>query len=451
MRIARARPPAGFVVDLGADLFSARWWRGLANCVGACAAYAALAPALDPLPAPAPPPLSAPQWEEADALSSAPLAYGADSGRRLAPTTRAVPLTDVPERTEVALRTLLGRGESLARVLIRAGVWPGDALEAEALLRRYADLSQVRPGTPVDLVLGRRAGPGSPRPLERLQVRARLDLQLSLVRGKAGFSVQPTPVPVDSRPLRIAGRVGDSLYHSLRAAGTPPRAVAAYLRALSAHVGLGELPAAARFDLVLANRRAATGENEPGDLLFAGLERPGLKPLQLLRWTGGQFYDAGGIGRTAQGMAWPVAGRITSNYGWRRHPILGFSRLHKGMDFGAASGTPVHAPTDGIISRAGWAGGYGRQVRIDHGGGIATSFSHLSRYAAAPGTRVRAGQVIGYVGSSGLSTGPHLHYELYRNGLAVDPRSVRFLTRATLNEGEQAAFRARLGRMLAVK
>jgi len=391
------------------------------------------------------------QWDEARAFGFSPLAYGSDTGRRMAPTARAVPLTDVPERASVGLQILLGRGESFARVLIRSGVAPADALAAERLLRAQADLSAIRPGTPVQLTLGRRVAPGTPRPLESLSFRARLDLQLALARTPAGFSVQGTPIAVDTSSLRIGGRVGASLYHSLRAAGAPPKAVAAYLRALSAHVGLGELPAESRFDLVLANRRAQTGENEPGELLYAGLERPGAKALQLLRWKGGRFYEASGVGRTAAGMHWPTAGRITSYFGWRRHPILGFSRLHKGMDFGAAWGSPVYAATDGRVVRAGWSGGYGNQVRIEHGGGIATSYSHLSRIAAGAGGVVRAGQIIGYVGSTGLSTGPHLHYELHRNGVAVDPRSVRFVTRSTLDEGELGAFRARLSQLLATR
>ena len=111
----------------------------------------------------------------------------------------------------------------------------------------------------------------------------------------------------------------------------------------------------------------------------------------------------------------------------RVHPILRFARMHKGIDFGAALGHARSSPPPTARSaRAGWAGGYGRQVRIAHGGGMATSYSHMSRMVVEPGSIVRQGQVIGYVGSSGLSTGPHLHYEVYRGGVAVNPLSVRF-------------------------
>ena len=128
-------------------------------------------------------------------------------------------------------------------------------------------------------------------------------------------------------------------------------------------------------------------------------------------------------------LGWPVAGRITSGFGRRVHPILRFARMHKGVDFGASRGAPIHATADGQVTRAGWAGGYGRQVRIAHGGGLATSYSHMSRMVVEPGAFVRQGQLIGYVGSSGLSTGPHLHYEVRRNGRAVDPARVALLQR----------------------
>jgi murein DD-endopeptidase MepM/ murein hydrolase activator NlpD len=149
-------------------------------------------------------------------------------------------------------------------------------------------------------------------------------------------------------------------------------------------------------------------------------------------------------------MSWPVAGRITSGFGLRVHPILRFARFHRGIDFGAGHGAPIVAAADGRVTAAGWAGGYGRQVRLAHAGGIATSYSHMSRLVVEPGSLVRQGQLIGYVGSSGLSTGPHLHYEVYRNGAAVNPLGVRFASRSLI-EGEQLQlFRDRLAKLMAI-
>ena len=146
-----------------------------------------------------------------------------------------------------------------------------------------------------------------------------------------------------------------------------------------------------------------------------------------------------------------MPGRQTSSYGMRRHPILGYSRMHRGIDFKATYGTPIYAVTDGTVEYAGRHGGHGNFVRLMHGGGLQTGYAHMSRIAVSRGQRVRRGQVIGYVGSTGLSTGPHLHYEMYRNGATVNPSSVRFVTRAQLSGSDLAAFRASLATLQQVE
>ena len=122
----------------------------------------------------------------------------------------------------------------------------------------------------------------------------------------------------------------------------------------------------------------------------------------------------------SSGFVRPVEGAVSSRYGLRFHPILQVWKLHTGTDIGAACGTPVKAVKDGVVSFAGAAGGDGNRVIVDHGQGLATTYNHLSSYAAAAGMPVRQGQIIGYVGTTGLSTGCHLHFEVMVNGLIVD-------------------------------
>lgn len=131
----------------------------------------------------------------------------------------------------------------------------------------------------------------------------------------------------------------------------------------------------------------------------------------------GRSVDGGAAGR----FQWPVNGVITSGFGYRTHPVLGTRRLHAGVDFGAPAGTPIVAVADGRVVSAGWHGGYGNAVVIDHGAGLATLYGHQSRLAVAGGARVSRGQVIGYVGSTGMSTGAHLHLEVRRDGVPVEP------------------------------
>ena len=138
----------------------------------------------------------------------------------------------------------------------------------------------------------------------------------------------------------------------------------------------------------------------------------------------------------------PAERRHASSRCRARSPPITASACTRSSAMRACTAASISAPatarrsspsTDGRCRRAGWAGGYGNQVRLDHAGGLATSYSHMSRIAVAPGARVRQGQVIGYVGSTGLSTGPHLHFETYRNGATINPRSVRFVGRAQLS------------------
>jgi murein DD-endopeptidase MepM/ murein hydrolase activator NlpD len=258
--------------------------------------------------------------------------------------------------------------------------------------------------------------------------------------------VPEKPVPTATGPLRIRGRVGDGLYWSLRAAGASPDVAAQYLAALATEIDVGEVAPGASFDLVLGG----------GNLLYAGLSRAAAQPMQLVRWTAGgqaKWIDAAATDNPApvsSGMTWPVAGRITSYFGYRYHPILHFTRFHAGVDFGASWGSPIVAAADGQVASAGWAGGYGREVRIAHPGGLMTVYGHMSGIVAEPGAYVRAGQLIGYVGSSGLSTGPHLHYEVRRNGEPINPLAVRFASVQVADTGMSNAVKARLKALLSV-
>jgi murein DD-endopeptidase MepM/ murein hydrolase activator NlpD len=373
----------------------------------------------------------------------APLALGADSGRRMGATSAVRKLAAAPERPELTVSATLAPGDGLPGLLRRAGVAGADAGRVLALVGGAIDPAEVTPGTQVDIVLGRRLSPGRPRPLESLAFRARFDLAIAVARAGDGgaLALTRTPIRIDETPLRIRGAVGPSLYRSARAAGAPASAVQAYLQALGRQVDLEEgLLPTDTFDIIVQHRRAATGERQTGQLLYAGIDRDDRPRVQLMRW-GSAFYEASGVGEQRNGLMAPVPGKVTSHFGLRRHPILGFRRMHAGLDFRASYGTPIVAVTDGRVTGAGWMGGCGIAVRIEHGGDLQTRYCHMSQAAAHPGQQVRRGQVIGYVGSTGLSTGPHLHYEMYRGGRPVNPADVTFVTQAQLSGSELERFR----------
>lgn len=448
------------VPDLAEEIGSARWFRGFGTMLGLGALALSFWPSFSEVEAAVATPIDGGVRDGFRSRMIMPLAMGGESGSRMGPTGAVVPLANAPERPRIAMVATLGQGDSFGRMLQRAGIGAGEAARIADMVAAAVPLGDIDAGTRFDITLGSRPAAGQARPLDTLAFRARLDLDLSIVRQGGTLALVRHPIAVDSTPLRITGTVGTSLYRSTRASGAPLRAVQQYLQTLDSHVDLeSDIAPGDAFDMVVAYRRSADGESEVGDLLYAGLSRGGKPRAELLRWgKQGQFFEASGIGRqtvttAGGGMVAPVAGRVTSSYGMRRHPILGYTRMHAGMDFGAPWGSPIHAASSGIVSFAGRHGGHGNYVRLEHGGGIGTGYAHMSRIAVSPGARVQAGQVIGYVGSSGLSTGPHLHYELYRNGQTVNPAGFTFsgiVVRSEVDKQELAAFKARLAQLKAI-
>ena len=450
MRAAAMR--IDWVPDLGSRIGSLDWWRGAGTCAALCAAAIALAPSIgEPIVGAVPAPLSGADREEARAQTIAPLAWGADTGRHMAANDLVVPLTEAPERPSEERTATIGHGDSLGRVLQRAGVSERDARDAVALIGGVVPLGELTPGKQIPMTLGRRPNKTVARPLDMLAVRARFDLELSLKRVGDGLVLTRHIIAIDTTPLRIQGLVGSSLYRSARAAGIPAKVVETYIRAINRKFAIGQIGAGDRYDFVIDRKRAATGETQIGNLLFAGLDH-GAKKTQLVQWKDGTWYEATGQAERQGTFTMPVSlARVTSSFGMRFHPLLGFSRMHKGIDIGTPWGTPIHAPADGTIVYAGRSGGYGNFIKMAHGGNIVTCYGHLSRYATRAGQRVSRGDIIGYSGNSGISTGPHLHWEVIRNGVAVNPRGFSFSSVATLSGEQLRQFKAKVSGLLAVK
>ncbi len=444
-----------WVPDLGQDIGSPSWFRGLATLTLLCGVAISCLPDFGPIEGYQPTPLTGHKADHARTQMIAPIAYGSDTGIRMAATDAVRPLAESPERPSITLQATLGRGDSLRRVLQRAGVASAEARQVTRMVAGTLPLNDIKPGTKIDVVLGRRPDKNEARPLDQLAFRARFDLNLEVVREASGLKLKRKPIMVDDTPLRIRGVVGSSLYRSARAAGAPAAAVQKYLQVIGKKMSVSrDIRSSDEFDIILSYRRAETGEVEVGQLIYAGLERDGKPKAQLLNWqTGGRsnWFEASGVGQSSGELARPTNGRITSGYGMRRHPILRYRRMHSGIDFGGGYGAPIYAVTDGTVTFAGRKGGYGKFVKLKHAGGLGSGYAHMSRIAVRNGARVRKGQIIGYIGSTGLSTGPHLHYELYRNGRTINPRSVRFTQRAQLGGRELRNFKAELRRLKEVE
>ena len=437
-------------VDLGQTIGSRDWWLGLGLVLTLCASALYAGYHVAPLPQTARAALTPAQYDDARPDTIGALAAGSMTGRASPPTKLVEALSEIPERPRIETTARIGHGDSIGAALRRAGVGADDASTVTGLV---GGIHGLAPGTGIDLVLGRRETRTVPRPLTSLGFRAAFDLRLEVGRSSDGaLELKRIPIAVDSTPLRVTGLVGSNLVRAVRAAGVPAGQAAdyrqnlAYVLDLQRQVGRRD-----RFDVVLEHRRAATGETETGGLLYAALHPEHGESVELLRWTYGSkpmFFRANGESAKKGLMRTPVDGaHETSGFGMRFHPILGFSRLHQGTDFGAAMGSPIMAAAAGKVTFAGPHGGHGNYVQILHHPGLMTAYAHMSKFAVKPGAQVAQGQVIGYVGSTGLSTGPHLHYEVWVDQRPVNPLSIKFLGGTTLAASDMGRFRSEMERM----
>lgn len=191
-----------------------------------------------------------------------------------------------------------------------------------------------------------------------------------------------------------------------------------------APLALAAQPALANTSAAAADVTAPVQENKPGALSGDAQFRQLFSQWRAL--DGSDSDQTTGVPGPITGVSIPSRmpledARMSSNFGMRNHPVLGGRRNHQGIDLAAPTGTPVYATADGIVSRADWFSSYGLYISIEHGGEMQTRYAHLSRLAVAEGERVKKGEIIGYVGSTGRSTGPHLHYEVRIAGAAVNP------------------------------
>lgn len=437
--------------DLGDRIGSVDWWFGVATVTGLCGAALFAAINVSPLRLPVREPFTPAQAEDAAPAAIGPLAMGAPTGRAAPASRFAVPLSETPERPRIEVTASLAAG-GLAAALRRSGVGEGEADTVAALVGAEIDPRTLKPGTALDMVLGRCETKRVARPLETLAFRAAFDLRLEIVRRDGVLALVRVPIAVDDTPLRISGTVGRSLSKSARAAGVPAKISAEAIAALSHAIDFErQVGSSDRFDIVLEHRRAETGETETGGLIYAALQPRKGDKVEMLKWSHAgktQFFRANGESAKKGLMRTPVAGaRQTSGFGMRFHPVLNYSRMHQGIDFGAAHGAAIVAAAGGTVTFVGRHGGHGNYIRVQHKPDLVTAYAHLSSFAVKAGQKVVQGQLIGRVGSTGVSTGPHLHYEVWLNRKPVNPLQVKFLGGAQLGGADFDRFKAMLAKV----
>jgi murein DD-endopeptidase MepM/ murein hydrolase activator NlpD len=322
----------------------------------------------------------------------------------------------------------VGNGETLVGLLTRAGASREDANAALSSLTDVYDPRRLRPGQNVSLFFSHAA-------LTGVAFRSEPGVSVTANRTTAGqFAAREVLMPLTYEIARIAQPVETSLYASAMQYGATDREVAALADAFAYDVDFQrDVRPGDNFELVFERFYDDEGNTvRTGDLLFVSLESS--RGARAFYWflapgdTRADWYDAEGKSARRFLMKTPINGaRLSSGFGMRRHPILGYSRMHRGTDFAAPIGTPILAAGDGTVVRAGPFSSFGNYVRIRHANGYETAYAHMSRFARGvrAGTRVRQGQIIGYVGTTGRSTGPHLHYEVLRRGAQINPINLR--------------------------
>ncbi|MEZ5670650.1 MAG: M23 family metallopeptidase [Alphaproteobacteria bacterium] len=342
-------------------------------------------------------------------------------------------------------------GDTMAGLFTDAGIGYGAALEAIESLQDVWDPRQLRPGQQVALTFVPAEDADSRATLVSFALDLAYDRRVSVSRNEDGsYAVLDESIAFDAALFRAVGTIDNSLYADGNAAGVPDSILLAMTRAFSYDVDFQrDFQPGDGFETVFEQSLdGGGGVVANGALVYAALTLSG-ETLEIYRFTRADgsvdyFTPEGASVRKAL-LRTPVdAARISSGFGMRRHPVLGYTRMHRGLDFAAPTGTPVYAAGDGTIAVAGWNSGYGNYVRIRHNGSTQTAYGHLSRFAQgiSAGDRVEQGQVIGYVGSTGLATGPHLHYEILVNGAQVDPLSVQLPPGEPLAGADLARFQA---------
>ena len=361
---------------------------------------------------------------------------------------RNIDNTDGGPAGPIDRRTLsIGRGDTLMDLLAEAKVPANDAHDAVAALRDVYNPRRLQVGQRVTVLFEpRRSGA---RKFVGLEFAPDPLRSVSIARnGDAGFTSSQIEKPVTRKPVAAQGVIRSSLFEAGAQARVPISVMMAFLQNFSYDVDFQrDLQPGDRFEVMYEKLITADGtEAGEGELLYASLTLSGEDmPIYRFKTRDGRidYYNGDGESIRRALLRTPIDGaRITSGFGMRRHPILGFSKMHKGVDFGAPSGTPIYAAGRGTIELAERNSSYGNYVRNRHNTEISTAYAHMSRFAKSirRGARVDQGDIIGYVGSTGRSTGPHLHYEVLKGGQPVNPRSVDLPTGEKLEGRELQNF-----------
>jgi murein DD-endopeptidase MepM/ murein hydrolase activator NlpD len=345
-----------------------------------------------------------------------------------------------------AVTARLGRDQTLAQALFKLDLDGGDVRAVVDALKGIFPFNRARPGD--QLRLERRDGA---REVHRLSYRQGPADEWLVERAEDGtLRAEKRPVTLTTEVARVAVTIESSLYESLQRSGEDPNLAVLAADVLAWDVDFyQDVRGGDRMRMVVEKVFADGKLVRYGDVLAAEYDGAATGRKRLYRYQDptGQtsYFDDDGQSARRGFLKSPLKyANITSKFGARRHPVLGYNRMHRGVDYGAPTGTPIWAVGDGQVKLAGWHGGCGKTVILRHRNGLETVYCHLSGIAVSTGKPVSQKQIIGYVGTTGLSTGPHLHYEVKRGGQHVNPLQLQIPRDHPIRSEWMEDFRAKI-------
>ena len=360
---------------------------------------------------------------------------------------------DEKSEEELAIRRVTIRsGDTVSGRLQELGVPYAEVHQALEAMEEHFDPRKIRVGQ--ELVI--ETQPMRDEENRKLRSLGKMTLPFSpaaeLVVARHGDEFRAEKIERKLYTVRRAAKttLKYSLYGSAAEAGIPQEVIARLIRVYSWNVDFQrDIRSGDEIEILYEVKQTEDGfVMDYGDIEYARLVTGGRDlPLYRFETPDGHvdFFDPNGQSARKTLMRTPVDGaRVSSGFGMRRHPILGYNKMHKGVDFAAPTGTPIYAAGDGVVERSGRWGAYGKYVRLRHNSTLKTAYAHLHRINVRAGERVKQGQVIGTVGSTGRSTGPHLHYEVIVNGKQVNPRGVDLPTGEQLEGKTLQAFQSHI-------
>jgi murein DD-endopeptidase MepM/ murein hydrolase activator NlpD len=356
------------------------------------------------------------------------------------------------QRPKLTYRNVsIGRGDTLGGALIKAGLSSNESYKAVQALSKHYDPRDLRPGQRINarFVQGEKGADDwdfeslkmDVDPLNYVMVKRDIDGDL--------YKSSMNKVDVKKSLQTARAQIQTSLYGSAEKAGVPVPVIGNIIHIYSWDVDFQRDIRTGDFvEVMYENLETPAGEKiKTGDIIYARLKVNG-EDIPVYRYAlkdgGHDYFTEDGKSVRKALMKTPIDGaRLSSGFGKRTHPVLGYTKMHKGVDFAAPRGTPIYAAGDGIVEKARVWSSFGNYIRIRHNESYKTAYAHLKGFASdvKEGRRVKQGQVIGYVGTTGRSTGPHLHYEVHVNGRQVNPRSLDLPQGKSLKGKELAAFK----------